>query len=288
MIVKTDGIIIRETPQRDNDKFLTILTPERGKISVYANGVRSIKSPFLNTTQLLCYDEFVITEKGGKLWLKEAALIERFDVIRESIELFALAQYFLEVTNDVCMEGQEEPDMYNLILNILVLMCKKSLSEEQIRGVFELRTALYNGFMPELSSCGRCGKRLTHEMFTLPPDGRAVGEEGYIYFDVMNGIIRCRECFMREHEFERNISGEYDPLMSTVISTLSESVYMAVRYVFQAPANRIHAFKLDEKLVPEFSCFCEKYLLNHLERGFKTLDFYKTLINTRPPTERIS
>jgi len=278
MVVKTEGIIIRETPVSENDKFLTVLTPELGKISVYANGVRNIKSPYLNTSQLLCYNEFMLTEKKGKLWLKEIASIERFEPLRSDIELFTLTQYFMEVVNDVCMDEEPENDMYNLILNVLVLLCKNTIPVRQVKGIFELRTALYNGFMPELNSCGNCGKRFTHEMFYLPPEKKGTDEPGYLYFDLIDGNVRCRECFLRRQDFESKIKDEeYDPRRTTVLNTISEPVYLAVNYVFNAQPNRIHAFKLDETLLDEFSDICEKYLLNHLERGFNSLEFYKTL-----------
>lgn len=38
--IVTNGIVLRETETKDADKILTLLTAERGKISVIARGVR--------------------------------------------------------------------------------------------------------------------------------------------------------------------------------------------------------------------------------------------------------
>ena len=38
--IVTQGIVLRETQTKESDKILTLLTPERGKLSVIARGVR--------------------------------------------------------------------------------------------------------------------------------------------------------------------------------------------------------------------------------------------------------
>ena len=38
------GLVLRETPVKDADKFLTVMSDNRGKISVYAYGARAWKT----------------------------------------------------------------------------------------------------------------------------------------------------------------------------------------------------------------------------------------------------
>ena len=59
----TDGLVIREVNVGDNDKMLTILTPDRGRIGVMAKGSRSLKSQVLSTAQLYTYGNYEIYEK---------------------------------------------------------------------------------------------------------------------------------------------------------------------------------------------------------------------------------
>ncbi len=277
MVVKTEGIIIREIPMGESDKFLSVLTPDQGKISVYANGVRSMKSPFLNSAQLLCYNEFMLNERGGKYWLKEIAVIERFPEVREDIVSYALAQYFMDVANDVCMEAQPELDMYRLVLNALYAMSTGKFDMKIIKAVYELRVALYSGFMPELVSCGHCGHRLTQENMLLDPlPDRDYGER-YLYMDILNGLFTCKDCFARQKNAPPPTETDLDMRTSTLLTPVSESVLAALQYVFRAPANRIFSFKLGEEKLPEFADFCENYLLHHLERDFTTLGFYRAV-----------
>ncbi|MBQ1436248.1 MAG: recombination protein O N-terminal domain-containing protein, partial [Clostridia bacterium] len=55
MDIETDGLVIREYPKGERDKLLIVLTPEMGRISVWARGARSPKSPLLSVSQLLSY-----------------------------------------------------------------------------------------------------------------------------------------------------------------------------------------------------------------------------------------
>ena len=43
MTILTDGIIINEKPLKDKDKIITVLTRERGVISIFANGAKTGK-----------------------------------------------------------------------------------------------------------------------------------------------------------------------------------------------------------------------------------------------------
>lgn len=59
-IIKTKGIILRESNMGDFDKMLTILTPGYGKISCAAKGARKPSSSMLAGTQFLSFGEYVI------------------------------------------------------------------------------------------------------------------------------------------------------------------------------------------------------------------------------------
>ena len=68
-------------------------------------------------------------------------------------------------------------------------------------------------------------------------------------------------------------NGYQKPIATLTISTLS-----AMRYVINAEQERFLSFNLGEDEWDEFCEACEKYLLNQLERGFYSLEFYKTLL----------
>jgi DNA repair protein RecO (recombination protein O) len=62
------------------------------------------------------------------------------------------------------------------------------------------------------------------------------------------------------------------------IATLSDSVLAAMRYVINSKPERFLSFNLQEDEQNSFYNACEKFLLNQLERGFYSLDFYKSML----------
>ena len=66
-LFKVKGIVIKEIQYKDNDKIITLLTDEFGKISCLAKGAKKNNSPLLAACQLFVYSEFV---KGVDLYGK--------------------------------------------------------------------------------------------------------------------------------------------------------------------------------------------------------------------------
>ena len=59
-IIKTNAIVVKINQSGENDKILTLLSPEEGKLSVIAKGIRSLKHQSRNACMPLCYSSFVI------------------------------------------------------------------------------------------------------------------------------------------------------------------------------------------------------------------------------------
>lgn len=78
----TCGLVLRETVTRDADKILTVLTPDRGRLSVIARGARRKGSRVAAACQLLAYSEMTLYEKGRWTMLDAADTIELFDGLR--------------------------------------------------------------------------------------------------------------------------------------------------------------------------------------------------------------
>ena len=92
MLSTTDGLVIRVTDREDNDKLLTVLTPDRGQLTVIAKGARSVHSKLLPLVQPFTYANFEIYEKGSSLgWLRGGSVIEPFYGVRDDLDQLALA-----------------------------------------------------------------------------------------------------------------------------------------------------------------------------------------------------
>ena len=261
-----DGLIVREAIVGDNDKMLTIITAENGRIGVMAKGARSSKSKALAATQLYTYGNFEIYEKGDYKWLRNASVEESFFEMRNTIEGLSLAAYLADLACEFTGEGEDSSEILRLTLNAFYAIAKKIAPLEIIKGVYELRSASREGFQPDLSGCKHCRD----------------GEE-QLYLDVMNGSVICSKCMQikadKQISFMTRSAYAIENEEKSLLLPITRSVLAAMRYAIDAPLSRILSFKLDGKdEINMFSRVAEEYLLNHLERGFTSLEFYKSMI----------
>lgn len=244
MFLKTDGLVVRQVNYKDNDQILTVLTKEHGLMTLKARGVRSRSSRLKGACQLLAYSEFTVFENRGFHTIDEANAIQMFPELRTDIELLSLASYFAQVAEVLSQEDMPNPELLSLTLNALYALCRRLCTPELVKAAFELRAACLGGYTPELSGCAVCGD---------PEPAR---------FDVRGGILCCASCSAGE--------GLRLPV--------SPGSLAAMRYLVSCDAKRLFSFRLEGRAVKELCDLTETYLQTQLERGFYTLDFYKSLL----------
>ena len=99
--IVTKGVVLRETETKETDKILTLLTADRGKISVIARGARRKGCKFAACAQQLAYSEWTLYQKGDWYYANEGATVELFSGLRTDLEALALGCYFAELTETV-------------------------------------------------------------------------------------------------------------------------------------------------------------------------------------------
>lgn len=264
--IAINGLVIKVGDHAENDRILTVLTEERGRLTVIAKGARSVRYKHLGAIRLFSYSAFVLYEKGGFYWLKEAALNAYFDSIFEDIESISLCSYLAELTYELSGENESGLEALRLLLNTFYAISEKKKPHALLKAAFELRVMADSGFMPSLDGCSECG----------------IDRGGYYYFDVMNGDAVCDGCFNKNTAVPYSKSRIVDELDSlgerTTYVPISYATLNAVRYVTEADLKRLFAFRLEsEDELYSLARLAEIYTLWHLEHGFETLDFYKKI-----------
>lgn len=254
MMTEVKGLVLRTTDIRESDRLITIFTEEMGVLSAMAKGARSLKSRKMSATMQFCYSSFVLYKRDDYYYVKEASLIESFFDIRKTIDRLALAAYVVDVLSDVTT-ATEENELLRLSLNTLYAIANGLHSLKKIKAAFEIRTAGILGFMPDVLSCTSCEEKY-----------------GVFYFDIMGGFIKCYACTEKDRQARRE---DENPHESHIIAILSEGAKIALGYCIHCPVEKIFSFSISDDDMSIFSSACESYLLNQLERSFKTLDFYK-------------
>ena len=112
--------------------------------------------------------------------------------------------------------------------------------------MFELRSACLAGYSPDLYGCHRCGNPF--------PDR----------FDISEGRLECSGCR------DNSSNGIRMPVTGGTLETM--------HYITTCDPKKLFSFSAGADTLEQLSSISESYLTTQLERGFSTLDFYKSLL----------
>ncbi len=256
-----DGLVIRVVPSGDNDRLVTVLTKDRGRLSFMAKGARSLKSKYMPACNPYVWGNYEIHSKGTALWLRDASVTEGFTGIGKDIASMYLAQYFCDVCMELSEPEEEAADLLRLVLNCFYALSQNLKSKQLIKAVFELRAAAMSGYEPDLGVCRQCGKTSA------------------FVFDIMNGGMLCTACAEAAPSLSPDApkwAVATDRFMTrSLLVSLTPSALDAARYILSSPVQKMLSFELTaDKDLNSLSKAAECYLLSHLERGFPTLKTY--------------
>lgn len=245
MYMTIQGVVLRVTDYNDRDALLTLLSHHHGKLTVKARGLRRKNSPLTAPCQLLAYGEFTLFEYRGQYTINEAHAIELFTPLRRDLTKLSLGTYFAQAAEVLSQEDLPNPELQSLLLNCLFALCRLNLPEQQVKAVFELRAACLSGYTPDLFGCHICGNQTPER------------------FDLSAGQLECSNCRSRES------NGIRIPITSAILE--------AMRYICLCDPKKLFSFQLSQEPMSQLAALTEAYLTTQLERGFSTLDFYKSL-----------
>lgn len=244
MYMNTTGLVLRETAYKDSSKILTILTDSEGRLTVSARGALRKNSKLAAVTQLLAYSEMTLVSTGADRWtLTEARSVEQFIGLRRDIVLLSLGSYFAELAEAASDEDSPSPELLPLCLNALFALSEGIKKPEYVKPAFELRLMVISGFSPLIAGCADCGKEDMEQS----------------YLDIKGGMVYCRE----------HAHPDGAPLGSGALS--------AMRYIICCDPKKFLSFNLSEPSLRELAAAVEGYLLIHMDRRFRTLDYYKSV-----------
>ncbi|HIX71549.1 MAG TPA: DNA repair protein RecO [Candidatus Anaerobutyricum stercoripullorum] len=268
--IKVTGIVLSVYPIGENDRRLTILTKERGKIQVFARGCRKPNHPLFGVTQPLIYCEFMITEGRQFNYLNSAEGRNYFPHLKEDLEDIYYSTYFAELAEYFTVEGLDERNILNLLFVTFVAMEKKKVPLPLIRRIYELKILQYYGIGMEVFRCISCGKT-----------------EGLDTLSFEAGGVLCHACAQgggQQSGSNAAYEGGYAPgggdssAGGAYSSThLDPAVLYALQYVLSIPLQRLYSFVLKEEVFLEFQWIVKHFFRIHVEHWFKAGEMLEEL-----------
>ena len=240
--IKLSAIVIKAVKSGENDKMLTLLSQEMGKVTVLAKGVMSLKHKSKSACAPLSYSSFVLKKiKDGFYTLTSAELIESFRTLSEDVVLLSYGAYFASLAEMCVQSGVAADEEVRLLLNTLFVLCKRSDEGNLIKAVFEFKIMELCGIVPEFEYECPCGAEGT-------------------FFCISEGEIRCAE-----HKTPDAIAvGKAQIQLSKYIteSTLKDALFC----------------QYDKRVSSSLSSITEPFLQYHLGNLPNSLDYLHSII----------
>lgn len=189
MNLEVDGIILYETPFKENSKIIQVLTLKYGLIGIICKGVLSPKSKLRAKVNKFSLVRFNIIYKENKLsTLISADIIDNYTYLKSDIVLISYLTYLCELTYQVVKESNNNK-LYNILITSLDKINNK-LDPLVITNIVEIKYLESLGIKLELNKCIKCDA--TTNILT---------------FDSNLGGFICQTCYNGEYIVDKKTLG---------------------------------------------------------------------------------
>lgn len=174
MQLEVRGIVARSVRYGEATRIITLITRERGKITVSAKGSQSAKSRHLASLQLFSKSDFRLSEsqRSKRLTVSSSRLLDSHSGLALSLEKMAAASYAVEALEEALAEGEADLLSYRLLNVALALFEKADEGRIPLAALSFLLKALgVLGIAPHFGGCAACGKSAGRYAFSFASGG---------------------------------------------------------------------------------------------------------------------
>ena len=187
IFLKTEGIVLKELPLKENDSFFVLFTKDFGKLEVLAKGIKKPESKLCGHLNQFSISDFAIVKGRNFYQLAGSVISQNFSNLNNNFFGLFLLSYCLEVINFLTDYEQREHLLYQELSDILVFFSKENIEDKineksflsycGMASCFNYRLLCLLGYKPELDHCVICKN-----------------EPNDFYFNFSGGIV-CEKCF---------------------------------------------------------------------------------------------
>ena len=234
------GLIIRSAEYKEKDRLLSVLTSDRGLITICAKGVAKPGSSlgFVSMPYMLC--DFVVTVSHGYYYLKDASIIESNSKIMESLEQMTVAAHISSCLMDCTLQSENSKEAYELAVYAYYMLANNKGKYLLIYSAFNWRLLTIAGFT--------------------------------VLYDTEDPMIKTGNKYML------NISGGEGTGSNKAFNRLlDEPSIRALNYFASCDLKKLFTATADRKTEIELKDFTTDYLSIHFDKIYDTLQILNTL-----------
>ena len=152
---KATGIILNRMPLGENDRLVTILTPEYGLIRAVAPGARKYKSSLRGRSELFVVNDLLLVKGRSLDKITQAETQESYPKLGRDLGKLTVSQYLAELSLCLALSDQPQVELYSLLnehlRRIERLRASENLFPYLAQAVFHL--LVIAGIVPQVHTC---------------------------------------------------------------------------------------------------------------------------------------
>lgn len=242
---RTQGIVLRRRDFDEADRLLTVLTRDRGKVTLLAKGARKLGSRKAAHVDLFRRVDLLVHQGRNFGIVSQAEAVETFAHLGDDLESLAAAHYVAELVDTLVTEGDSEQGVFDLTADTLRWL-NEGGDPPLCQRYFELHLLDLAGYRPQLYRCLSCGTWLE------PVDNR---------FDIAAGGLFCPVCCEHLHR-------------GRAVSVGAQKV---LRFLQRSAIEQCRRLVLSQPLHDELEAVLGAYVRHVLERAPRSARFIEAV-----------
>ncbi|BAZ44413.1 DNA repair protein RecO [Chondrocystis sp. NIES-4102] len=163
---KATGIILKGSSLKENDRLVTVLTPEYGLIRAVAPGAKKHKSSLRGRTELFVVNDLLLVKGRSLDKIIQADTIYTYPGLSRDLGKLAAAQYLGELALFLAVDEQPQKDLYVLfnehLKRLEAIDVHKLVYPYLAQAVFHL--VAIAGLAPQVFNCCQTQQPVTPEL----------------------------------------------------------------------------------------------------------------------------
>ncbi|WP_194848327.1 DNA repair protein RecO [Candidatus Neptunochlamydia vexilliferae] len=155
---RSEGIVLRAIPHKENDRILTLFTPGRGVMSLYVRGLSRTRPALVNLTTPLCRAEFVFRKGRSDLYrFIDGTILDMHLPLRKSYSLLEVGSKMALTILHSQLPGKSSERLYALLTSFLKALPNAS-HPKTLWATFQLKFLKAEGLLALAPTCLNCQK----------------------------------------------------------------------------------------------------------------------------------
>ena len=163
---KTDAINLKSYPLKEADKIMVMYSKDKGLIRAVAKGTKKPKSSLGARMESFIANSVMLSKGRNMDIVSQAETLNSFSDTRKDLDKIFYSMYATEVVNNFGTENDaSSEEIYNTLYKTLNSISNSKDKKDILLAVmkFQLKIMKISGFLPEFSTCLKCGKKIENE-----------------------------------------------------------------------------------------------------------------------------